>query len=148
MRGTKRSKLIVVLLVLPLLWSKDVIGHDLLGLVAETESVDPATRGKIEHIMQTLARLSTQAKMNMEGRIEAVVQTSLRWPNSPVSVCFFDGSQSARDHVADIADRWTPGTSLKFDFGLQGIGASATQADRAISGSASRAPATGRMLAS
>jgi hypothetical protein len=54
--------------------------------------------------------------------LEAVVQRSLTWPGNSASVCFFDGSQRTRDHVAEVAEQWALATKsvLKLDFGPSG----------------------------
>jgi hypothetical protein len=96
-------------------------GHDLSGIVAERESLEPQVRGKIDEINELRRLLATRAAANpQDGQLEAVVQTALRWPDDKVSVCFFDGRQGARDHVAEVAQQWTQSISLQFDFGQPG----------------------------
>jgi hypothetical protein len=121
MRRTKLSMLALVYgLSVYAAYLRESNAHDLTGVVAEIVSLDPDTRAKIERINATLDRLAQQAKNDPTGQLQAVLQSSLKWPHSPVTVCFFSGSQAARDHIATVADRWTSGTSLKFDFGPPG----------------------------
>jgi hypothetical protein len=95
--------------------------HDLPGLVAERQSLEPALRAKFEEIDQLRRLLAARAAGNPQQEpLEAVVRTALRWPNGRASVCFFDGQSAARDHVAAAVDRWTTGTSIKFGFGPPG----------------------------
>ena len=97
-----------------------VQAHDLPGLIAERKALDPAERQKIDDERDLRRILAAQAVANKDYQLEAVIQRSLTWTQMPVTVCFFDGDQASRDHVASIADRWTAGNSLRFDFGAAG----------------------------
>ncbi|MDI1265755.1 MAG: M12 family metallopeptidase [bacterium] len=94
--------------------------HDLHGLVAERSSLDPETRAKFDEVRELRRLLAARSAATRDPSLEAVVQTTLKWTSGLVTVCFFDGIKEARDHVADVAARWTASTSLKFDFGPQG----------------------------
>jgi hypothetical protein len=95
--------------------------HDLHGLVAERSSLSPDVRDKFDRIERLRDRMAQRAKSApSDGQLEAVVQRALRWPNGRASVCFFDGRAEARDHVAEVAQRWMQGTSVQLDFGPQG----------------------------
>jgi hypothetical protein len=97
--------------------SSAALAHDLRGLVVQQSSLDPDVRAKFDQISQLRRALAARsAAMHDEG-LEAVVQTTLRWPGGRASVCFFDGGQSAREHVAQVALGWITSTSLQLDFG-------------------------------
>src|SRR5262245_57773677 len=91
-------------------------GHDLRGLVAERSSLDPETQAKFDEVKELRQLLATRSAANRDQGLEAVVQTILRWPTGQATVCFFDGQQAARNHVAEIAQKWSQSTSMKFDF--------------------------------
>jgi len=96
-----------------------VAAHDLRGIVAEDNSLDPAARQKREEIAQLKSLLAQRAK-NGESGLEAVVRTALRWTRSEISVCFLDGTSSAFEQVAAVAAEWSQGTAIRFDFGAVG----------------------------
>jgi hypothetical protein len=98
-----------------------VAAHDLQGLVSERTGLEPEVRAKIDEINELRQQIAAELKEHpQDGQLEAVVQTSLKWPNKIVSVCFFDGSKVARDHVAKVAPLWVKSTSQQFDFGPPG----------------------------
>jgi hypothetical protein len=95
--------------------------HDLHGLVAERNSLEPDVRAKFDEIQELRRLLAARAAANpQDGQSEAVVQRALLWPGSKVSVCFFDGGAQARDHISQVAQKWTQATALEFDFGPTG----------------------------
>jgi Astacin (Peptidase family M12A) len=95
--------------------------HDLHGLVAEQSSLEPEVRAIFDEIRADRRRMATKGAANpQDGQVEAVVQLTFKWPTNQATVCFFDGQREARDHVAEIAQRWIQSTSLKFDFGPAG----------------------------
>jgi hypothetical protein len=99
----------------------NVAAHDLQGLVSEKTGLEPEVRAKIDEINELRKLIAADFKEHpQDGQLEAVVQTSLKWPNKNVSVCFFDGGKAARDHVAKVAPLWLKPTSLEFDFGPPG----------------------------
>jgi hypothetical protein len=91
--------------------------HDLKGLAVERSSLDPEVRAKFDQIRELRRLLSMRSATNQDQALEAVVQKTLRWPGDLARVCFFDGAMEAREHVAQVAIRWTASTSLKLDFG-------------------------------
>src|SRR4051812_34894541 len=93
------------------------LAHDLHGLVAERSALDPETRAKFDEMKELRRLLAARSAANHDGGLEAVVQTALKWSSGRATVCFFDGSKEARDHVAQVAAKWTASTSLQFDFG-------------------------------
>jgi hypothetical protein len=96
-----------------------VVAHDLHGLVAERSSLDPETRAKFDEVKELRRLLAARSAATRDSSLEAVVQTTLKWTSGRATVCFFDGNKDARDHVADIAGRWTASSSLQLDFGPQ-----------------------------
>ena len=96
------------------------LGHDLRGLLAEQTALDPEAREKIEELRELKRFLAARSAAMRDRALEAVVQTATTWPEARASVCFFDGSKEARDHVAEIAAKWTTTTSLQLDFGETG----------------------------
>jgi hypothetical protein len=97
------------------------VAHDLAGLVAERTAMEPDVRAKLDEVNELRRMLAVRVEAApQDTQIEAVVQRALRWPVAAISVCFFDGQREARDHVADVAQRWEAMTSLKFDFGPRG----------------------------
>jgi hypothetical protein len=97
----------------------DARSHDLRGLLGERKGLDPAVSQKIDDRRELRRILAAKVAETRDQQQEAVVRERLKWDKSPVTVCFFDGQQAARDHVASIASRWTKGNSLRFDFGPQ-----------------------------
>jgi hypothetical protein len=93
------------------------LAHDLHGLVAERSALDPETRAKFDEVKELRRLLAARSAANHDGSLEAVVQTALKWSSGRATVCFFDGSMEARDHVAQVAAKWTASTSLQLDFG-------------------------------
>ena len=94
--------------------------HDLHGIVAERNSVEPEVWKKIEEIRSLRRFLANASNRSNDAELEAVVQRELTWPDSTVRVCFLDGGPEARDHVAEVAQRWDESTALKLDFGPPG----------------------------
>jgi astacin (peptidase family M12A) len=96
-----------------------VCAHDLPGIVAEQTSVPPEVWAKIDEIRALRRFLASEAakSKSQDFELEAVVDTSSAWPNKRVSVCFLDGGPDARNHVAQVAQRWMEATSLQLDFG-------------------------------
>jgi astacin (peptidase family M12A) len=95
-------------------------GHDLLGLAAERNSVEPEVWSKIDEIRKLRRFLASESGKSQDAELEAVVQREMTWPDGRVSVCFLDGGREARDHVAEVALRWAEATGLQFDFGPAG----------------------------
>lgn len=96
------------------------LAHDLHGLVAERSALDSETRAKFDEMKELRRVLAARSAASHDGSLEAVVQTALKWSSGRATACFFDGSMEARDHVAQLAAKWTASTSLQFDFGPQG----------------------------
>ncbi len=94
--------------------------HDLHGIVAERDSVEPAAWKKIEEIRSLRRFLANASNKSNDVELEAVVQRELTWPDSVVHVCFLDGGPEARDHVAEVAQHWDESTALRLDFGPAG----------------------------
>jgi len=94
--------------------------HDLHGIVAERNSVEPEVWQKIDEIRTLRRFLANESGKSQDAELEAVVQKELTWPDGHISVCFLDGGQQARDHIAEVAQRWTTSTSLQLDFGPAG----------------------------
>jgi hypothetical protein len=94
--------------------------HDLHGIVAERNSVEPEVWTKIAEIRSLRRFLASASNRSQDAELEAVVQRELTWPDNQVRVCFLDGGPEARDHVAEVAQRWTESTGLQFDFGPAG----------------------------
>jgi len=97
-----------------------VHAHDLHGIVAERNSVEPEVWKKIEEIRKLRRFLANASNKSQDAELEAVVQRELTWPDSVVRVCFLDGGPEARDHVAQVAQRWDESTGLQLDFGPAG----------------------------
>jgi len=95
-------------------------GHDLHGIVAERNSLEPEAWTKIEEIRTLRRFLANESGKSQDAELEAVVQREMTWPDNRVSVCFLDGRKEARDHVAEVAQRWTESTGLQLDFGPAG----------------------------
>lgn len=92
--------------------------HDLAGLVNERNALDPAIKAKFDQVAQLRRLLAERAALRKaDGQLEAVVQTALRWDKGVVDVCFMDGSTTARRYVARVAQTWTEGAGVKFNFG-------------------------------
>jgi hypothetical protein len=109
-------------------------GHDLRGLMSERNATDPAVQSKIDDAQELRRLLAKRAAARKAGdkedrQLEAVIRQQLKWPHSPVKVCFFDGGSAARDRVASLAVKWTVGTSLQFDFGPAGSRRTCDQAN-------------------
>jgi hypothetical protein len=94
--------------------------HDLRGIVAERNALDPEVWNKIEEIRSLRRFLANESGKSQDAELEAVVQRELTWPDGRVSVCFLDGGRQARDHVAEVAQRWQDSTGLRLDFGPPG----------------------------
>ena len=75
---------------------------------------------RIEDIRTLRRYLAGKSNKSNDAELEAVVQRELTWPDSKASVCFMDGRKEARDHVAEVALRWTQSTGLSFEFGPAG----------------------------
>jgi hypothetical protein len=95
-------------------------GHDLHGIVAERNSLEPDAWNKIEEIRALRRFLANESGKSQDAELEAVVQKELTWPDGRISVCFLDGGREAREHVALVAQRWTESTGLQLDFGPDG----------------------------
>jgi hypothetical protein len=94
--------------------------HDLHGIVAERNSLEPEVWKKIDQIRSLRRFLASESSKSQDLSLEAVVQRELTWPDSQVTVCFLDGRQEARDHVAEVAQRWMQSTGLVLEFGPAG----------------------------
>jgi hypothetical protein len=95
--------------------------HDLHGLVAEREALDPQIRAKFDDVNELRRLLAVRAAANpQDGQLEAVIQTALKWPSNNASVCFFDGRREARDYVAQTAQKWSQSNAMTLDFGPAG----------------------------
>jgi hypothetical protein len=105
--------------------------HDLHGIVAERNSVEPEVWQKIEEIRALRRFLANESGKSQDAELEAVVQKELTWPDGHLNVCFLDGGREARDHVAEVAQRWTASTSLQLDFGPAGNRRSCSSGDPA-----------------
>ena len=105
--------------------------HDLRGIVAERNSLEPEVWTKVEEIRTLRRFLANESGKSQDAELEAVVQREMTWPDNRVSVCFLDGRKEARDHVAEVAQRWTESTSLQLDFGPAGNRSTCTAASPA-----------------
>ncbi|UVF18827.1 M12 family metallopeptidase [Microvirga terrae] len=94
--------------------------HDLRGLVAESSATDPTIAQKFEEIDRYRELLAARVNGQSESGLEGVVQRALLWPDTTISVCFFDGDQASQEQVVSLANHWTEGTGISFDFGPQG----------------------------
>lgn len=115
-----RRSVIVLSGALLLLGAGAARAHDLHGIVAERNSLEPEAWKTIEQIRSLRRFLADRSGQSQDAELEAVVQRELTWPDSQVTVCFLDGSQQARDHVAEIAQRWMQSTGLVLEFGPAG----------------------------
>jgi hypothetical protein len=92
--------------------------HDLSGIIAEQDALDPETRAKIDRANQLRREAVAEAGVNdTTDSVRAVVETTKLWKSGPISVCFFEGSKLARDAVEQLASDWSNGTGVRFDFG-------------------------------
>jgi hypothetical protein len=91
-------------------------GHDLQGIVAERNSLGSEVWARIDEIRRLRRFLGNEAVRSQDAEIEAVVERELTWSDRRVSVCFLDGTQETRDHVAEVAQRWVESNSLQLDF--------------------------------
>ena len=96
------------------------LAHDLRGIVAERNALEPDAWKKVQEIRDLRRFLAGESGKSQDAELEAVVQRELTWPDSRVSICFLDGSRDAREHVAVVAQRWMESTGLKLDFGPDG----------------------------
>jgi hypothetical protein len=94
--------------------------HDLHGIVAERNSLEPEVWKTIEQIRSLRRFLADRSNQSQDAELEAVVQRELTWPDSQVTICFLDGSREAREHVAEVAQRWMQSTGLVLEFGPAG----------------------------
>jgi hypothetical protein len=106
-------------------------GHDLRGIVAERNSLEPEVWTKVEEIRTLRRFLANESGKSQDAELEAVVQREMTWPDNRVSICFLDGRKEARDHVAEVAQRWTESTGLQLDFGPAGNRSTCTAANPA-----------------
>ena len=97
-----------------------VEAHDLRGIAAERTSTEPEAWEKIEKFRALRRFLNSESEKSRDGELEAVVRLELTWRDGRFNVCFLDGSREARDHVAEVAQRWMAGTSLQIEFGPAG----------------------------
>jgi hypothetical protein len=96
--------------------------HDLVGLIAERERLSPEILAEIEDyerqvlISSALAYFATGG--SDIGSALAVYAVYRTWAKAdiPVRVCFFDGEEVAREHVASVVDALFQGTGMAFDF--------------------------------
>lgn len=78
--------------------------HDFRGVIHSGQSDEAA----VTHVFYSAS----------DERTRQVLEQVFRWPTDrPITVCFFGGSPRLRADIGRVAEEWTPGTSLKFDFG-------------------------------
>jgi hypothetical protein len=97
-----------------------VDAHDLRGIAAERTLIEPEAWERIEKFRALRRFLNSESERSRDGELEAVVRLELTWREGRINVCFLDGGREARDHVAEVAQRWTEGTSLQLEFGPAG----------------------------
>ncbi|MCA0056832.1 MULTISPECIES: M12 family metallopeptidase [unclassified Mesorhizobium] len=98
-----------------------VLAHDIVGLLVESSTITPETAQKFGEIDRSRDMLAGAAGGHQDvSGLEGVVREALRWPGSTISVCFFGGTSQAREQVSQIANEWTLGSGISFDFGPQG----------------------------
>ncbi|SRR6266478_1499710 len=117
----RRSAILAVTIAAALGYVVSSYAHDLHGLVAERNAMDPQLRAKFDDVNELRRILAARAAAApQDGQLEAVVQTALKWPGNKASVCFFDGRREARDHVAETAQKWSNSNAMRLDFGPEG----------------------------
>lgn len=92
--------------------------HDIDGLVGETKVLDASSTKKVERLRVNMRALA-QRQQTPPGR-EGVADLSLAWTGDIVTACFFGGEMASLDQISDIANTWTKGTRISFDFGPRG----------------------------
>lgn len=103
-------------LLLCFLWGSAASAHDLSGNQAEFKEMPPEARKKIEEVKELRQRLNERVRAGDSG-LEAVLQKALRWDKPVLTVCFRDGLEASWKRIASVANEWTVGTSIRFDFG-------------------------------
>lgn len=108
-------KQLYVLLLLAFLGA-EANAHNLIGILAERREMSPEARQRVEEVKELRRRLNARTRAG-DADLEAVVQKALRWDKSVLTVCFQDGLEATRQRVAEVANEWVTGTSIRFDFG-------------------------------
>lgn len=87
-----------------------------MGIQAELKEMSPEARKKVEEIKELRRLLNERARAG-DLEQEAVLQRALRWDKPVLTVCFRDGLEASWKKIATVANEWTVGTSIRFDFG-------------------------------
>lgn len=90
--------------------------HDLHGIFAERAAMTPEAKQRADDVKELRRLLNARVRAG-DRDLEAVVQKALRWEKGVLSVCFLDGLEASRQNIAAVANDWTTGTSIRFDFG-------------------------------
>jgi hypothetical protein len=118
MKMRRVSMALSLSLVITAIIAVPVRAHDLFGLF-QAEDLDARTKAILDQRRTERSALAIAAKLSGDEGLESVVRRSAIWPmNRPVTVCFFEGSQSVRKHIIDVANDWVnnaPG--FKWDYG-------------------------------
>ena len=106
--------------------SKNILAASALALipqlVASPASAQTIVEGLPDHIQRRIdadqVNDSLQKLIDTGAIQQGVVSGAKRWPvTDPVRVCFFGGTVSLRTKIMTIANQWTNGSPLKFDWG-------------------------------
>lgn len=69
---------------------------------------------ELDHYREFLAKQAAMA--DRSSGLEGLVQRFLLWPSGKITVCFMDGVPEQWHKVVSVANEWTAGTTVHFDF--------------------------------